>query len=127
MKLQKLVYYAHGWCLRLTGNPLIDENFEAWKYGPVVSSVYYAFKGFGNRDISRTAYGQGGIPFSIDESDVQTLKLIERIVEIYGQLDAHTLSNKTHQKGSPWDIVYNQQSQVNGTIEDNLIKENFQP
>ena len=32
MKLHKLIYYAHGWHLALTGEPLIDEPVQAWNY-----------------------------------------------------------------------------------------------
>jgi uncharacterized phage-associated protein len=38
MKLQKLLYLAHGYYVAITGQPLIDEDFEAWKYGPVAPS-----------------------------------------------------------------------------------------
>ena len=33
MKLQKLVYYAHGWFAGHTGTPLINETVEAWHTG----------------------------------------------------------------------------------------------
>ena len=32
MKLQKLIYMAHGWHLALYDKPLIDEQFQAWDY-----------------------------------------------------------------------------------------------
>ena len=41
LKLQKLVYIAHGYYLALTGgNPLVNEPFEAWDYGPVNRTLY---------------------------------------------------------------------------------------
>lgn len=33
MQIQKLVYFAHGWYLALTGEPLVEEHPEAWAYG----------------------------------------------------------------------------------------------
>ncbi len=42
MKLHKLLYYAAGWHLGFTGEPLFDEDIEAWQYGPVVPSIYLA-------------------------------------------------------------------------------------
>lgn len=52
MKLQKLVYFAHGWCLALADKPLINEKVEAWQYGPVVGSLYREFKKYGNEGIT---------------------------------------------------------------------------
>lgn len=41
LKLQKLIYMAHGWHLALLDKPLVeDEAPEAWKFGPVFASVY---------------------------------------------------------------------------------------
>ena len=55
MKLQKLVYYAHGWYLGLTGRPLLDELIQAWSFGPVVRSLYNEFKEFGADPITHKA------------------------------------------------------------------------
>ncbi len=55
MKLVKLVYVAHGWYLGLTGEPLIAEGVQAWKYGPVVPSVYDKFKMYGGSAITEPA------------------------------------------------------------------------
>src|ERR1700676_3931940 len=55
MKLQKLIYFAHGWSLALTDIPLIEEHPEAWDYGPVIPSVYHEFKLFGRKPITERA------------------------------------------------------------------------
>lgn len=34
-KLQKLCYYSQAWHLAWTGNPIFEEDFEAWANGPV--------------------------------------------------------------------------------------------
>ena len=39
LRLQKLVYLAHGWHLAIHGRPLIEESVEAWKYGPVIADL----------------------------------------------------------------------------------------
>lgn len=120
MKLQKLVYFAHGWHLALRNEPLLDEQVEAWQYGPVIRSLYSAFREFGNEPITRPAV----IPkFERQESGDLTVKyfkptlddegatdatkrLIERVVEVYGSLSAIQLSNVTHQPGTPWQRVF---------------------
>ncbi|MNK99595.1 hypothetical protein D3C87_1200010 [compost metagenome] len=126
MKLQKLMYYAHGWCLRLTENALIDDSFEAWQYGPVVDSVYHAFKRFGNRHVTMMAKDYEGRPFGIDADDAPTLALLQKIFDTYGPIDAITLSQKTHQQGSPWDYVFNNIGPGN-VITNAIIKEKFIP
>src|SRR5262245_61420633 len=64
MKLQKLVYYAQGWCLGLNDCPIINEQVEAWQYGPVIPTLYHTFKEFGNGAITALArqYDIGPIP-----------------------------------------------------------------
>lgn len=43
LKLQKLLYFSWLEYYRRNGTPLFEEEFEAWKYGPVVPSVYYDY------------------------------------------------------------------------------------
>jgi len=43
MKLQKICYFVQGWHLAINNvRPMFDEDFHAWKYGPV-SPVLYDF------------------------------------------------------------------------------------
>src|SRR3977135_2921517 len=55
MKLQKLVYYPHGWRLGIVGKALLNEQIEAWEFGPVIPSLYHEFKEFGDQPITRKA------------------------------------------------------------------------
>ena len=47
LKLQKLVYYAQGFTLAVTGKPLFNEEIEAWQHGPVVPDLYHKYKDHG--------------------------------------------------------------------------------
>lgn len=51
LRLQKYLYYFEAMMLVESGKPKIEENFEKWQYGPVLPSVYYEYKQFGNADI----------------------------------------------------------------------------
>ena len=56
MKIQKLLYFAHGWHLALLDKPMMDEVVQAWKFGPVFESVYHTFKYFGAAPIDSNSY-----------------------------------------------------------------------
>lgn len=108
MKVLKLTYIAHGWYLALTDHPLINEQTEAWKYGPVVRSVYDAFKRYGKGDINQLAFGFGSsVTLKPIKDNKQVTDLLDDIWRIYGRLSGTQLSNLTHQPGTPWDITWN--------------------
>jgi len=113
MKLLKLIYFAHGWHLALYGGkPLINEQVQAWDYGPVVSSVYHEFKKFGSGRIEQLgtdmdlSTGEIVTP-RIALDDQQTIALLDKIWEIYGKYTGVQLSNLTHEANSPWTSVRN--------------------
>jgi uncharacterized phage-associated protein len=125
MKLIKLIYFAHGWSLALRNQPLISENVEAWRYGPVIASVYHYFKKFGNEAITETAPDE---KFAISKikfnGDASTQRLLERIWEVHGQYTGVQLSNISHEEGSPWDIAWNKQNGKESNNHNNHIISN---
>ncbi len=147
MKLQKLVYFSHGWHLGITDLPLIDEQVEAWKYGPVVNSLFHAFKSFGNDSITRYAFefipsdeNEFGFkritPNVGDERRNQTeyppdnsIQIVHRVWEIYKCYSAVALSNKTHEEGGPWHrivkVEYGGNPPKGTDIPQQLIKDYF--
>lgn len=108
MKLHKLVYFAHGWHLGLNRGPLLDEAIQAWRYGPVVPSLYEEFKWFGPEPIDCLATRKSGrraLAPTVDPDDTFVLNLLERIWDLYGPLSAARLSRMTHEPDSPWTTV----------------------
>lgn len=103
MKLVKLVYIAHGWYLGLTGEPLIAEGVQAWKYGPVVPSVYDSFKVYGGRDITELASTlvNGRIVY-YEVCSPEVRDFLERIWDVYKGYSGVELSALTHQENTPW-------------------------
>lgn len=57
LKLQKLLYFTNGWWLGLTGEPLLTDKPQVWRYGPVFRWVYNAFSRWGNEWIRQPAPG----------------------------------------------------------------------
>ncbi|MCR9171743.1 MAG: DUF4065 domain-containing protein [bacterium] len=100
MKLIKLVYISHAWYLGLSGNALIDENPEAWKYGPVIPTLYHKYKNYGNRNIDYINVK------SILDKEAPIGAFLEAIWNQYGHFSAVELSSKTHEPGSPWSQVW---------------------
>ena len=46
-KLQKLLFYVEAWHLVNFGEPILNEDFQAWMHGPVVPELYHDLKEFG--------------------------------------------------------------------------------
>ena len=113
----KLVYMAHGWTLALRGVPLINEEAEAWSYGPVLPAVYYAFRRFGTDNLDPIAvYGE--------EIDDDTKAMLDRIYEMYGHLSPKDFSRLTHIKGGPWHQCYRGNDKYS-PIPDNVIEAHY--
>jgi len=96
LKLQKMLYYMQGFHLAFFGTPLFDEEIEAWMYGPVVPSVYHAFKSNGNV----------GIPFDgkTIELNSDEESLFHEVYRVYGNFSAIGLMKLTHSE-TPWKSV----------------------
>ena len=110
MQIHKLVYFAHAWALGIYREPLLTQSVEAWKYGPVVRSLYHTLKIYGARPISRpvedlTWNEQMEAP-DVDPTDDRTIRLLDRIWDVYGHLSAVALSQISHERGGPWDNTF---------------------
>jgi len=139
LKLQKLLYIAYGWNLVLNKeNPrLFDEPIVAWKYGPVVPSIYYYFKDKTDdknniNNIYVASFDEKGDVIDYDapiipDSDTETRRIVNAVLEKYGEKSGEELVDKLHEKGSPWDKAYNKNgaegSGKNSVLNDDEIAE----
>jgi uncharacterized phage-associated protein len=128
MKLQKLVYYAQGWYAGYTNERLIDEEVEAWQYGPVLPSLYAEFKEFGSSPITRKAYEWK----SFKRSEVATVQdetvraFLSSVWNAYSKYTAIALSEFTHAVGGPWDQIRRSKPGVNNAdIPFELLQKHF--
>jgi uncharacterized phage-associated protein len=119
MKVQKLVYFAHGWYLALTGRPLVSDTIQAWQYGPVIPSLYQAFKEYGNSPIGTPAFQgswhDGRYAWSVPRLETSSInveeierarQVIRKVWDLYGSYTSIRLSNATHDPDGPWAQVY---------------------
>jgi uncharacterized phage-associated protein len=115
MALIKVMYFAHGWNFVRTGEPLIRQEFEAWKNGPVVRAVWDFYRNQKDAPIDRRIRGVDPmtaqtfqVPY--DHIDHETQAFVRSMVDGYGRYHAYKLADMTHTKGSPWDQVWNGRS-----------------
>jgi uncharacterized phage-associated protein len=108
VKVQKLLYFLHGWYLAVTGTLLLTEPFVRGKYGPILLSL--------ERDLQ--VYAGGPVDDYIPEMDTtsgelkpffvdvkalpQFQEVLERVWKQYGRLSPVQLSSLAHAPGSPW-------------------------
>ncbi len=97
LKLQKLLYYAQGHSLAVTGQPLFSDPIQAWAHGPVVPDVYHEFKHFDSADV----HLEDSDPFEFSEVDDPTTNLLIKVWNTYGGYAAWRLRTMTHNE-SPW-------------------------
>ena len=88
MKMHKMMYFSQRESLMITDNPLFEDLFEAWKFGPVLRSVRNEYK--------------TGCMFKGENESLTTKekKLIDFVFERYDSFDAWDLSSLSHEEFS---------------------------
>lgn len=137
MKIQKLVYFAHGWYLAIVKKPLVSETVEAWKWGPVIPSLYRCFSKYGRNPITEPATDMtvsllksmppnlGEIPSSADEGAL--IPILDGVWRAYGSQSGIQLSNLTHLPDTPWEKTWSANEGRQGKdIDDALIQQYFE-
>lgn len=140
MKLQKLLYFAHGWHLGFDKGPLLSERIEAWQYGPVVRSVYSEFARYGNTPIDGRAVDSSIRPASwwlgkpevvlspakLECSDQATMQILDGVWNAYKKFTPIQLSTMTHESGTPWaNVTKDGTDSQKRDIPDEQIAEHF--
>jgi uncharacterized phage-associated protein len=118
MQVLKLVYIAHGWHLGLHGAPLVNEPVEAWQYGPVIPSLYHAYKRYGSSPIDEGPNAKPG-GFTHDEETT-----IGQVWNGYGKRTGVSLSSLTHEPGTPWSITVERLG-LGSVISNDLIEDYY--
>ena len=87
MKLQKLLYFSQRETFAILNQPLFNEVFEGWKYGPVSREV-------------RTVFTEDGINAQTEDIKSESKYIINNIIQEYGALASWKLSALTHKETS---------------------------
>jgi uncharacterized phage-associated protein len=120
MKIQKLVYLAHGWSLALNGSALIKQEVEAWPYGPVIRTLYDEFKKYRASPIAEKAH----VLEDATPLDENAKRLIEAVWSKYRPYSAIQLSMFTHEPGYAWDLTIKDRGPYS-TIPNEMIRDEF--
>lgn len=116
LRLVKYVYIAYGFALAILRKKIIDERFdkvEAWKYGPVIPSVYHTFKHNRNNPISE----KSSIPVFEEENgelifrepkieDKEIMIVLDFVWSRYQDMSITELIELLHKRGTPWEYCY---------------------
>ena len=132
MHLQKLIYIAHGWNLAVNNEPLVDEQFQAWEFGPVSLSLYRALKSYGSGHVTRLIRQGDETPGRLEDDgeaiiaklEVSEKDIIDQIWGEFREYKAFQLSALTHKNESPWDKAFKRGGQ-NTLIPNNDIQDYF--
>ena len=87
MKLQKLLYFSQRETFAILNQPLFNEVFEGWKYGPISREV-------------RTVFTEDGINAQTEDIKSESKYIINNIIQEYGALASWKLSALTHKETS---------------------------
>lgn len=133
MKLQKLLFFAHGHNLGLRGTRLVDEVPEAWDYGPVFPSIYHTFKAYGSQPITSPGmcivWSADSVPIQVPPppiSDPTDIQMIEAVWSSYKNYTPIQLSNMSHVADGPW-AKARKLGYKNADICDETVQEYFRP
>lgn len=97
LSLQKMLYFVKGYSWALMRKDMIEEDCEAWAYGPVFPAIYEKYKVLGSGVISD--YDQT-IEYE-KKLTPEELELLDHIIHCFGIYNGSVLMRITH-KESPW-------------------------
>lgn len=131
LKLQKLVYLCFADYLCDTEKELFTDSIYAFKYGPVVDTVYKRYKEYGykpieeeKQDIDATVSempAKSRILFA--EDGTEKIISIDKTLKKYGHLTAGQLVELTHRKNTPWTMTTKGKWPFYSKIKPEIIKQ----
>lgn len=124
LKVQKLLYYAQGISLAVRNQPLFEENIIAWPHGPIVREVYDLLKNNKRNDIPEKVANKNIDNIMEISSNSELLNILELTYDNFGGYTAWQLREKTHELGSPWEVVVDTTG-LGSIIPNDMIKEYF--
>ncbi len=118
LQLQKILYYIQHSFLVNKNKELFEDDFAAWKFGPIVPSIYHIYSTAGGMKLEETYED-----IDLNSFDTEDLKIINTIVEQKRALNPWSLVDETHKEGKAWDSIFQKGMGFKNIIPKHLIKE----
>lgn len=120
LELNKILYMAHMVYMGThDGEPLVDENFQAWDYGPVLPSVYHKAKTFGGDAVKNVFHAYKPL------SEGEEYDILKQAVDSLSKVSSGRLVAITHWKNGAWYKNYEKGAQ-NVSIDNADIMKEFE-
>lgn len=109
LRVQKLLYFLHGWYSAVTGTPLLEESFVRGKFGPKLLSLdtdLAAYRGVPVAEYVPEFNERTGLftPLFVNlETFPQFGPVLEKVWQEYAPYSTAELSSMSHGAGSPWE------------------------
>lgn len=118
LKLQKILYFAQAVFLSIKSSPLFEDEILAWKYWPVIESIYRTFKSNWSTPLKKEDILNEEFKSIIEEDK----KLLDEIYKEFWKYSAWELVDITHNH-KPWKESF--EDWKNNIISKDNIKEYY--
>jgi uncharacterized phage-associated protein len=125
LRVQKLLYFVHGWYMAITGTSLFTEPFVRGKYGPKLLSLDVDLAQYAGVPVADyikewDAEQNKMVPFFVKPEAVpQFAEVLERVWKEYSRYSTAQLSTMSHGPDSAWART------PDGSISNTLIVDEF--
>lgn len=111
LKLQKLLYFVWVEYYKIKNDYLFSNKFFAWKFGPVVPSVYYEYCHYSGFPIVFDDYNKYN-----DELDEDLKETLDQCLKVNVHKSPSELVKMTHEPNTPWSEIFNDKNKGYNSI-----------
>ena len=96
MKLNTMVYIAHGYMLGRYGKPLLDEPIMAWETGPFVNGLYIHTRKYKSQPVDSLVHYKFQCLSDIERA------VLDEVIHVFNGFPAAQIRQSTHHSDTPW-------------------------
>lgn len=100
LEMQKIIYLCHMMYLGEKDKPLVDEDFQAWDYGPVHPSLYRRLRRSGSSPIDKSIFNE--TEDLIEDIHKEEIEMLNRAIKRFPPGSGPKLLAITHWEKGAW-------------------------